>query len=55
MATDTEARKVMSLPPHTAITAPPYDPFTINRMTHIDLGTGFSHIDLFCQQITLAQ
>lgn len=51
---------MMSLPPHTALTAPACDPFTINRMSHIDLGAGFlhdmfSHIDLFCQQITLAQ
>lgn len=50
----------MSLPPQTAMAAPPRDPFTINRMSRIDLRTGFlhdmfSHIDLFCQQISLAR
>ncbi len=51
---------MMSLPPNAAMAAPPRDPFTINRTSCIDLGTGFlhdmfSHIDLFYRQIALAQ
>ncbi len=52
--------ETLSLLPNAAMAAPPCDPFTINRMSCIDLGTGFlhdmfSHIDLFYLQITLAQ